>query len=188
MNQPFNPASGIPLWLEVGQIVGVHGLRGCLKVRCWSDFPERLTQPGQRWLQRPNSIPDPYPVTLTTGEFLPSKNLYRVQFADIEDRTQAERWVGALILIANQDRPMLQPDEYYLPDLMGCEVFDHNSGVRLGMLTAVLAAGNDLLEVTPPQGKPIWIPFVKALVPVVNLAEKRIEVSPPPGLLESFNP
>ena len=43
-------------WLSVGKIVGVHGLQGELRVNPASDFPERFTAPGPRWLRPPSPI------------------------------------------------------------------------------------------------------------------------------------
>jgi 16S rRNA processing protein RimM len=65
------------------------------------------------------------------------------------------------------------------------------SGDSIGTVVDVIAAGNDLLEVQLHQqderknkSKKVLIPFVKAIAPVVDLEAKRIEITPPPGLLE----
>lgn len=195
-------------WQVVGQIVAAHGLKGWVRVRCLSDFPERLLQPGPRWLRPPSisgitgSRPfsdrsrlgsgggsrsaDPILFKLLQGQFYPPKKLYLVQFEGLPDRTAAEAWVGAEVLISGSDRPDLEEDEYYLPDLIGVEVWHQPTGKRLGILTAVVPAGNDLLEVTTDQQEMILIPFVKEIVPVVDLNQRRIEVVPPVGLLETF--
>ncbi|HEY9659223.1 MAG TPA: ribosome maturation factor RimM, partial [Allocoleopsis sp.] len=38
------------MWLEIGKIVGVQGLKGEVRIYPNSDFPERFEQPGKRWL------------------------------------------------------------------------------------------------------------------------------------------
>ena len=184
-------------WQVVGRIVAAHGLKGWVRVRCLSDFPERLLQPGPRWLRAkldpkmaprraPSGSGDPLPVQLLQGQFYPAKKLYLVQFEEITDRNLAEQWVGSEILIAAADRPELDDEEYYLPDLIGLPVFHQPTGQCLGALTAVIPAGNDLLEITTDQQETILIPFVKEIVPVVDLERGRIEVIPPLGLLETF--
>lgn len=178
-------------WQVVGRIVAAHGLKGWVRVRCLSDFPERLLSPGPRWLrsQAPGASPsDPWPTQLRHGQFYPGKKLYLVQFDGLPDRTAAEGWVGAEVLVTDSDRPELAEEEYYLPDLIGVEVFHQPTGRSLGRLTAVIPAGHDLLEVTTDQGQTILIPFVKEIVPVVDLKSQRIEVLPPVGLLEAFIP
>ena len=62
-------------WLLIGRIVGAHGLNGHVKVFAESDFPERFTQAGDRWLQKPNDEPngEPIRVRLTSGRYLDGK-------------------------------------------------------------------------------------------------------------------
>ncbi len=174
-----------PLKLHlVGKIVAAHGLKGLVKIRSLTDFPERLTEPGPLWLQRdPDS---PREIHLETGQFQPGKNLYLVRLSGIADRTEAEQWVGARLLISDEHRPELGEDEYYLPDLIGMAVIHQETGILLGYLRAIVPAGNDLLEVETAAGAIILIPFVKPIVPVVDLDTRRLEITPPEGLLETY--
>jgi 16S rRNA processing protein RimM len=108
-------------------------------------------------------------------------------------------------MVPESDRPQLGEDEYHVLDLIGLEVFMQESGESIGTVVDVLSAGNDLLEVQlsqeavnrqpsiiqnpkskiqNPKSKTVLIPFVKAIAPVVDLAAKRVEITPPPGLLE----
>lgn len=172
-----------PAWLWVGRVVAAHGLQGWLRVKCLSDFPERLTEPGQRWLQH-DSDPEPQLYPLIQGQFLPAKGLYLVQLEGIPNRTAAEAWVGARVLVPASDRLPLEPDEYYYRDLIGLAVY--HQGELLGQVSAIWAAGQDVLEVTTASGRQVLIPFVKAFVPVVDLEQGQVQVQPPPGLVESF--
>jgi 16S rRNA processing protein RimM len=176
-------------WLEIGTVVAAQGLKGELRVRSSSDFPERFEQPGERWLQDPQGLNPPQSVQLLSGRYLPSKNIYIVKLADVGDRTQAESLRGYRFLVPESDRPSLGEDEYHIADLIGLDVYHQTTGEPMGTITALIEAGNDLLEVTLPQqdnlpsGK-AYIPFVKAIVPLVDLEGKRIEILPPLGLLE----
>jgi 16S rRNA processing protein RimM len=69
-------------------------------------------------------------------------------------------------------------------DLVDLAVFDQVSQQQLGVVTDVLPAGNDLLEVELLDGKKVLIPFVEPIVPVVDLVLRRIEITPPAGLLD----
>lgn len=170
---------------EVGKIVAPHGLRGWLRVKCYSDFPERLTTPGEKlWIQKESVWTS---VEVVTGQYYPGKDLYLVGFKDILDRTQAESWVGSILFVEDNHRPSLAEDEYYLPDLIGSVVIHQTTQQVLGQVTALIPAGNDLLEITHPSGKKFLIPFVKAIVPVVNLNQKHIQVLPPDGLLALYH-
>lgn len=169
--------------MEVGTIVGAQGLQGEVRVYPSSDFPERFTKAGTRWLRLPGK-PEPQPYQLTRGRYLAGKGLYVVQFAEVRDRTAAENLRDAKLLVPASDRPRLGEDEFYIQDLIGLEVFDQATQTRIGVVQQVIPAGNDLLEVERPDASPVLIPFVKAIVPVVDITQRRIEVTPPDGLIE----
>ena len=78
-------------------------------------------------------------------------------------------------------------------DLMGLAVILQATGDSIGTVTDIYRAGNDLLEVTltpspdaDPQPSPrtVLIPFVEAIVPVVDLTRQCVEITPPGGLLD----
>jgi 16S rRNA processing protein RimM len=177
-------------FLEIGKIVGAQGLKGDVRVYPSSDFPERFLEPGKRWLLKPGQS-DPQIVKLLGGRYLDGKGLYVVQLSESRDRTAAESLKDSRLFVLASDRPVLEEDEFHIVDLVGLPVFYQQTQALVGTVISVIAAGNDLLEVQPPANsesgekpKPILIPFVKAIVPIVNLQEQRIEITPPPGLIE----
>ena len=183
-------------WLEIGKIVSPQGLDGEVRVYPNSDFPERFVEPGRRWLLCPGG--EPQPIELLGGRYIEGKGLYVIEIAGVEDRNSAEDLRGCLLMVPESDRPILGEDEYHVLDLIGLEVFMQESGESVGTVVDVIPAGNDLLQVklhpssvdgkedmTKDKGqKTVLIPFVKEIAPVVDLAAKRIEITPPPGLLE----
>lgn len=173
-------------WLEIGKIVGVQGLKGEVRVYPNTDFPERFEQPGKRWLLRPGAS-QPEPIDLKTGRYLEGKGLYVVRFAGIGDRDQADALRESRILVQADDRPSLEEGEFHVADLLGLAVYDQATQQRIGIVTEVFPAGNDLLEVELAEegdtSVKVLIPFVEAIVPIVDLAQRRIEITPPPGLL-----
>jgi 16S rRNA processing protein RimM len=176
--------------LLVGRIVAAQGLKGELRVNPLSDFPERFTRPGRRWL-RPRNGPV-QEIQLLSGRQLPGKELYVVRLEGIHDRSAAEALVGQELLVPASQRPKLAQGEFHLLDLVGLEVRlleAEGSGSVIGTVRDLVHAGNDLLEVelsgsgeAPP--RQLLIPFVTAIVPRVELAEGWIGITPPPGLLE----
>jgi 16S rRNA processing protein RimM len=171
--------------LLVGRIVAAQGLRGEVRVLPLSDFPERFTKAGPRWLQRREQAPRG--VRLLGGRPLPGKELFVVRLEGIDSREAAEALVGAQLLVPAGDRPKLARGEFHLIDLVGLEVRLQEDGSPVGRVLDLLHAGNDLLEVELcPQrgGRRILIPFVRAIVPTVRLREGWIGITPPPGLLE----
>ncbi|WP_008308433.1 ribosome maturation factor RimM [Leptolyngbya sp. PCC 6406] len=200
------------MWTVIGRVVSSQGLKGEVRIYPDTDFPERFLTPGKRWLRRqPNAEPEL--LTLVTGRCLEGKGLYVVQFAEIQQREQADALKNAEILVSAQDRPPLEPGEFHVSDLVGLEVRLQTNGEAIGIVVDLFAAGNDLLAVelfaqTDPKAGgepvkvssgrsssrspktssrkllPVLVPFVHEIVPTVNLAEGFLEINPPPGLLD----
>ena len=172
-------------WLEIGTIVGAQGLQGEVRVLSDSDFPERFLKKGKRCLQSPDGK-SRQEIQLQRGRYVPGKNIYIVKFEGIDQRLQSESLKDYKVLAPKSDRPQLEQDEYHVGDLINLEVYHQLTGEMIGTVRDVFVAGNDLLEVklhNSPE-KTIIIPFVKEIVPVVDLEEKRILITPPTGLLE----
>ena len=170
-------------WLSVGKIVGVQGLQGELRVNPASDFPERFTAPGPRWL-RSRKGGEPTEIQLKKGRQLPGKALFVVRFVGIDNRSAAEALVGQELLVSADDRPELAEGEFHLLDLVGLEARLKADGPAIGTVSDLISGGNDLLEITTADGRKLLIPFVKAIVPEVQLEKGWLLLTPPPGLLE----
>jgi 16S rRNA processing protein RimM len=182
--------------MPVGRLVAAQGLRGELRLLPLSDFPERFTRPGPRWLEGRRAEP-PQQVELLSGRQLPGKELFVVRLGGIDDRDGAEALVGRHLLVPAGDRPALQPGEFHLLDLMGLEVRLLPQGLRLGHVTDLIHAGNDLLEIEldgdrdgggngdgDGPARRLLIPFVEPIVPEVHIAAGWVGLTPPPGLLD----
>ncbi|MBW4463024.1 MAG: ribosome maturation factor RimM [Nodosilinea sp. WJT8-NPBG4] len=193
MASPTSNAATSEDWVEIGRIVAPQGVKGEVRVYPSSDFPERFLEPGERWLKRPRSL-TPETVELVRGRHIDGKGLYVVQIAGVNSRDDAEALRDAVLLVPAGDRPQLDDDEFYVADLVGLRVIVQATGDEIGTVTDIFAAGNDLLEVTyypaaeknsqPAKPRKVLVPFVTAIVPVVNLAEKYLEIDPPAGLLD----
>ena len=169
-------------WLNVGKIVAPQGLKGEVRVNPSSDFPERFLKPGPRWLQKNKEKPNQ--VTLQKGRQIPGKSLYIVSFQEIINRDQAECIVGEQILVPLSERPSLGVNEFHLLDLIGLKVKLKNTNDEIGEITNLISYGNDLLEIDLIEGKKVLVPFVKEIIPIVNINKKFIVISPPKGLFE----
>lgn len=201
-----------PELLEVGTITSPQGLKGELRVYSESDFPERFTKAGTRWLQHPDTGAITR-VQLKGGRSITGKNLYIIKLEGIDYRDRAEIYRNYKLLVDKSDRPKLSRDEFHVADLLDLEVYHQQTGENIGVVVDLYSAGNDLLEIRlhkqpeatiqpkrdlsrisrrskrkkyRPKGKKpltIFVPFVKEIVPVVDLENQRIEISPPDGLV-----
>ncbi len=169
-------------WITVGKIVAAQGLQGEVRVNPSSDFPERFLKPGLRWLQK--TAEHPLEIRLKSGRQIPGKSIYIVSFEGIHDRNKAESIVGQKLLVPSSNRPTLKKNEFHLLDLIGLKVHLIEDGARIGEVINLSSGGNDLLEVKLTNEKILLIPFVKEIVPEVNLEKGFIIINPPIGLLE----
>ncbi|GBD51279.1 ribosome maturation factor RimM [Microcystis aeruginosa NIES-298] len=184
-------------WLEIGTIVAPQGLEGELRVLSVSDFPERFQKRGIRGIQETQGG-EIREITLLRGRELPGKNVYVIKLEGVENREQAEALRGYKLWANKLEKPRLKADEYHVSELVNLEVYHHLTGEKIGVVVDILWAGNDILAVqleanlasvkkkspSSDSKATALVPFVKEIVPLVDLKAARIEIAPPPGLLE----
>jgi 16S rRNA processing protein RimM len=107
-----------------------------------------------------------------------------VGFSSVSDRTAAEALRGTMLVVDSATSGSTgDDDDFWDHDLIGL-VAETLDGTSLGPVTDVLhPPGPDLLSIEVA-GTDVLVPFVAAIVPVVDLAARRIVVDPPDGLLE----
>lgn len=179
---PTSTTTSADDWLPVGKVVAVQGLKGELRIHPASEFPERFTEPGTRWLKARGKAPRE--IELTSGRQLPGKSVFVVRFAGIESREAAEALVGQTLMVPADDRPELEEGEFHLLDLVGLEARLSAEGEAIGSVSDLISGGNELLELKTPDGRTLMVPFVEAIVPEVHLEDGWLLLTPPPGLLE----
>lgn len=169
--------------LRVGRLVKAHGLKGALKLELYTDEPERRFTPGATFsLQVPAESPW-HGKTIELTE-LRWYNGQPVAFFDgIADRTAAETLVRAILWIEQDVTELPEEDDaWYDHQLVGLRVL--RDGVEVGTVARLEhLPAQDLIVVDTPAGE-VLVPFVKAIVPVVDLAARSITVTPPAGLFE----
>ena len=164
--------------MTVGEIVSPFGRVGEVKVRLETDFPDRFARLKRvclRWPSGTAKLVDIEAARLHKGQIL-------LKVRGIESIDDAETLRNALVQIQPGDAVRLPANEYYIHDLIGCEVVTVQGRV-LGPLTSVLASpANDVYAIG--QGKSeILLPAIRDVVVEVDLAQRRIVVQPTPGLL-----
>ena len=170
-------------WMTVGKLVAPLGLRGEIKINPRSDFPERFTQPGKRWLQKTKNH-EPYEIKLLSGRQLPGKKIFVVRFEGINNRTEAQLLIGNNLLVPTSHRPKLAKGEFHLLDLVGLEARLNPDEPGIGKVSDLKSAGNDLLEIELTEGRKVLIPLVQEIVPLIRVNEGWLLLTPPKGLLE----
>ena len=168
----------------VGRIGKPHGLRGEVTLDVRTDEPDRRFAPGAVLRAEPprGSASRVRELSVTAMRWHQSTLL--VDFAEIHDRDAAEAARGILVYATiPADASPEDPDEYYDHQLVGLAAYDV-SGAALGEVTGLVHGGaQDLLAVRTPDGRDALVPFVKALVPEVDLTGRRVVIADRPGLV-----
>lgn len=161
----------------VGVIRRPHGLRGEVTVEPRTDEPARRFAVGQVLHSENGSH------ALTVAAARDNSGRLRVQFVEVGDRTEAEEVRGLrLVSSVNRRETPSDPDEFYDWQLIGLRVLNAQHA-EVGEVSAVVHPGaQDLLEVTTAHGTRL-VPFVAALVPVVDLAAGFVRLADVDGLL-----
>jgi len=165
--------------LVVGRVARAHGIGGEVAVEVRTDSPELRFAPGSVLETDPA---DHGPLTIERARWHSGRLL--ISFAEVADRTAAEALRNTLLVADSATSPAVDDDEYWDHQLIDLAVVTLD-GTSLGSITDIAhPPGGDLLVVRRPDGAELLVPFVRAIVPTVDLEARRVVVDPPDGLLD----
>jgi 16S rRNA processing protein RimM len=174
----------------LGQVVGVHGVKGLVRVRPFTEEPEAFAAYG--------ALQDERGRRLTLEAVGRAKGVVLARIEGVADRTQAEALKGTRLYIARAALPAIEEAEtYYHADLIGL-MAQNADGQALGRVTAIHDFGaGDLLEIAPEpeagrqgrggRGDSLLVPFSREAVPEIDLEAGRVVVVLPEAI-ESGDP
>jgi 16S rRNA processing protein RimM len=166
--------------LTVGRIGKPQGIRGEVTVEVRTDAPDVRFAVGAVLLTDPE---ERGPLTVESARDQNGRLV--VAFVGVPDRNAAETLRNTMLLVDARDVPPSDdPDEFHDTQLMGlrAQLVD---GSTLGEVTDVLHLPHgDVIVVRREEGAEVLVPFVKAIVPDVDVAAGRLVVDPPEGLLD----
>jgi 16S rRNA processing protein RimM len=166
--------------LVVGVIARPHGVRGEVVVDVTTDEPAARYVVGTALATDP---PDAGPLTIESVR--PHQGRLLVAFAGVLDRNGAQDLRAVKLCVDSADVAAPEdPDEFSDFQLVGLAAVGED-GQRLGEVIRVNhGPGADLLVLRLLDGRDALVPFVKAIVPEVDLAAGRMVLTPPGGLLD----
>ncbi|MDR2529516.1 MAG: ribosome maturation factor RimM [Synergistaceae bacterium] len=166
--------------IVVGYVASAHGVRGGIRIVPLTDFPDRFFRMKSLELYAEGARLCTLRVTRARAG---SKGRVIVE-SDLLDRSEAERLVGASVLIDPEERVPLPEGSFWVDDLIGLAVHD-SAGNILGVVKDLLSSGgNEIYEVKDVEGRLRYIPAVGEFVKNIDLAEGRIVVELMKGLWE----
>ena len=169
----------LPETVAVGRVLRPHGVRGEVVVAVLSDVPGRFA-PGRRLTGVREGGP---PVPLTIAASRSHKSGAVVRFEGFEDRDRVEELRGLDLEVPRSAVPEAPAGTYYQYELLGCLCRD--GGEELGRVVEVVEDGGGVLLIVEGEGRRVPVPFVKEFLRDVDVAEGRIDLALPPGLLEA---
>lgn len=152
--------------IRVGRIVGVHGIRGELRVLPRDQDPEFLSQFRTFYI---NGKP------VAAASCRPHKGMALMRLENVEDRTAAEALRDQDLYVRREDA-QLPPGEYFDDELLGLDIYDGETGDCIGELTKVETYPASKVY-TVKGVREYLIPAVKdAFILSVDLEANRMEV------------
>lgn len=163
-----------PRYLAIGRIVRPFGIRGELKVKLMTDYPEQLDR-----LRTVYVGPEAVPWQIEGLRLHHGAALFKLVGCD--DRTGADTLRGALVQITRKEAMPLETDEYYEHHIINLSVVERD-GTYLGKITEIIHTGaNEVIVVVGPEGE-LLLPFIESVVLDIDLDADRITVHVLEGL------
>ena len=169
-----------PPQICVARIGAAHGVGGAVKLWTFTEDPLAVKHYG------PLATKDgarQFEVTSARE----AKGHLVATLKGVTTRDEAERLSGVELYIARDKLPATDDDEYYHADLIGLAAVT-TADKPLGRVVAIHNFGaGDIIEIAPPQGATMLLPFSNAVVPTVDLAGGRVVIEMP-GEIEGDDP
>ena len=164
--------------LRVGVITSTHGVRGEVKVFPTTDDAKRFKK-----LKTVILATGKGQTTLEIEQVKFFKNMVILKFKGYDNINDVETWRQKDLLITREQAVTLQPDEYFITDLIGLLVKD-DTGAEVGTVKDVLETGaNDVYVVALPNGKELLLPAIKDCILQVDVEQGFMKVHLLDGLL-----
>ena len=156
----------------IARIGAAHGVRGAVKLWTFTEDPFAVKDYG------PLSTKDGAR-HFEVASAREAKDHLVATFKGITTRDEAERLNGIELYVPREKLPVTEDDEYYHADLIGLAAVT-TADELLGRVIAIHNFGaGDIIEIAPPAGATMLLPFSNAVVPTVDIASGRVVIELP---------
>jgi 16S rRNA processing protein RimM len=176
---PTLAASNVDDLIVVARIARPQGIRGEVIADLLTDFPERFAKLENACVKKPNGEL----LILRLEGFRPHKGRVVLKFAGYDTMNAAEELRDARVMITHDQLVKLPEDTFYDFDLIDCEVTT-TGGQPVGRVKSVQSYGAAPLLAVEEGEKEHLIPLASSICIEIDVAQKRIVIDPPEGLLE----
>ncbi|MFP4198985.1 MAG: ribosome maturation factor RimM [Halanaerobium sp.] len=165
-------------YLEIGKITRFQGNKGEVRVLATTDIPERFFDLENVYLKRGEDFKE-----LEIEYIRFHKQFVIIKFFDINSINEAEELKNYQVLIEESEKYLLPEDNFYVSDLIDCEVY-LESGTFLGKLIEVVDTSGTDIFLVKGQDKEYMLPASREMIIKIDLENKKIIVDPIPGILD----
>ncbi|WP_417579123.1 ribosome maturation factor RimM [Pelagibacterium sp.] len=162
----------------MGRIGAAHGIKGEVRITAFTEAPLAIADYNPLETDRPG-------LTISIAKARLAKNVVIATLKDISDRNDAETLNGVSLYVSRDRLEEPDEDEFYYADLIGLEV-RLADGTVMGTISSIENFGSDdLLDVKRADtGKSVYLPFTRAVVPELCIADGYVVAEPPQGWLD----
>ncbi len=161
-----------PAQICIARIGAAHGVRGAVKLWTFTEDPFAVTRYG------PLTTKDSARV-FEVAHAREAKGHLVATLKGVTTRNEAERLNGIELYVARDKLPATDDDEYYHADLIGLAAVN-TAEEPLGKVIAIHNFGaGDIIEIAPPRGPTMLLPFSNAVVPTIDIAGGRVVIELP---------
>jgi 16S rRNA processing protein RimM len=173
-------------FITLARVVKTQGRHGEVAAEMHSDVPGRFAV-GIKLFALPKAVDLKLQASrreLEVEELWPHKGLIVLKFRGVDSMSDAELLIGSELQVPSAERANLEAGWNYISDLIGCKVLDH--GEEIGRIEDVQFGAGEapLLIVADGTGRKFDVPFAAAYLEGVDLAQQRVRMNLPEGMLE----
>ncbi len=163
----------------IGRVTRPHGLTGLLRIVSYAQSKETFLEAGSVFLSKEqNELYERKVVSIR-----PYRSVFLLRLSGLNSIDEAEVFRGAGILIRKDCLVKKDEDEFFWYELLGLDVY-LVTGQYLGVLKEIFPTGSNDVYVVENKGKEFLIPAIHQVVKEINLAQKRMVISPIKGLVD----
>lgn len=162
-------------YFEIGQITNTHGLRGEVKARAFTESKKRFEKLSSILIDFKGDLKK-YDIENVRYQ----NEVILLKLKGIDDIDDAEKLKGYYIKIPRNDAKETEKNEFFIADLIGCEVYENDF---IGILDDVFTAGASDVYVIKRKGKKdLLIPAIESVIKKIDVEKRKIDVEIPRGL------
>ncbi len=168
-------------FLQIGEIVSTHALKGEIKVKPWCDSVDVISSLEYLYINDGRKIAEQ---AIEIENVKEHKGMAIIKLDGVDTVEDGAALRGKVLYARREDIP-IDEDSYFIVDLIGMQVYNIDSDELIGELIDITPTGaNDVYHIKSTVGKIYLVPAIKQVVKDINTSTKTMKIRPLEGLLD----